>query len=60
MVKVSWPAAVLWVSSADPVNIRLLQERNEQKKTTNLQSLVILKQKRKVKEDIEKECTNTG
>ena len=28
-------------------------------KATNLKSLVILKQKRKVKEDMENECTNT-
>ena len=60
MVKVSRPAGVLWLSSAGPVVIKLLQERNRQKKTTNLQSLVILKQKMKVKEDIENKCTNTG
>ena len=47
----SRPAFVLWVSSAGPVVIKLLQERNGQKKSTNLQSLVILKQKIKVKED---------
>ena len=28
--------------------------------TTDLQTVVILKQKRKVKVDIENECTNTG
>ena len=44
MVKVSCPAGVRWVSSTGPVIIKLLQEKNEQKKTTNLQSLVILKQ----------------
>ena len=60
MVKVSRPAGVLWLSSAGPVVIKLLQERNRQKKTTNLQSLVILKQKMKVKEDIGNKCTNTG
>ena len=60
MVKVSRPAGVLWLSSAGPVVIKLLHERNRQKKTTNLQSLVILKQKMKVKEDIENKCTNTG
>ena len=60
MVKVSRPAGVLWLSSAGPVVIKLLQERNRQKNTTNLQSLVILKQKMKVKEDIENKCINTG
>ena len=60
MVKVSRLAGVLWVGSAGPVVIKLLQKRNMQKKTTNLQSLVILKQKKKVKEDIENECSNTG
>ena len=59
MMKVSRPARVLWLSSAGLVVIKLLQERNRQK-TTNLQSLVILKQKRMIKEDIENECTNTG
>ena len=59
MMKVSRPAGVLWLSSAGLVVIKLLQERNGQK-TTNLQSLVILKQKRMIKEDIENECTNTG
>ena len=59
MMKVSRPAGVLWLSSAGLVVIKLLQERNRQK-TTNLQSLVILKQKRMIKEDIENECTNTG
>ena len=60
MVKVSRPAGVLLVNSPGPVVIKLLQERNGQKKSTNLQSLVILKQKRIVKENIENECTNTG
>ena len=50
MGKVSCPAGVLLVSSAGLVVIKLLQERNEQKKTTNLQSILILKQKRKIKE----------
>ena len=61
MVKVSRPAGVLWVSSAGLVVIviKLLQEKNVLKKTTNLQSLVILQEEEKVKEDIEKECTNT-
>ena len=59
MVKVSRPS-VSCVSSADPVLIKLMQERNGQKKTTNLQSLVTLKQKWKVKEDIEHKCINTG
>ena len=59
MMKVSRPAGVLWLGSAGLVIIKLLQERNGQK-TTNLQSLVILKQKRMIKEDIENECTNTG
>ena len=58
MVKGSRPAGVLWVSSAGPVVIKLLLERNGQRKTTNMESLVILNQKRKVKEDIENECTN--
>ena len=58
MVKVSRPADVLWVSSAGPVVIKLLQERNGQKMTTNLQSIVILKQK-KVKGNIGNGCTNT-
>ena len=60
MVKISHPAGVLWVSSAGPIVIKLLLERNGQKKTANLPSLVTLKQKRKVKEDIENKCTNTG
>ena len=58
MMKVSRPAGVLWLSSAGLVVIKLLQENRQ--KTTNLQSLVILKQKRMIKEDIENECTNTG
>ena len=60
MVKVSRLAGVLWVSSAGPFVIKLLQKRNMQMKTTNLQSFVILKQKKKVKEDIGNECSNTG
>ena len=36
------------------------KERNGQNMTTDLQRVVILKQKRKVKGDIENECTNTG
>ena len=60
MAKVSQSAGVLRVSSAGPVVIKLLQDRNTQKKTKNLESLVILKQKKKFKEDIENECTNTG
>ena len=51
--------SVLWVSSAGPFVIKPLPERNEQKKTKNLNSLAILNQKRKVKENIENECTNT-
>ena len=57
MMKVSRPTGVLWVSSAGPVVTKLLQERNGQKKATNLESLVILG---KVKEDLENECTNTA
>ena len=59
MVKVSCPAGVLWMNSAGPVVIKLLQERNGQKATTSLQLLVILKQKRMLKDNIENECTNT-
>ena len=60
MVKVSCPAGVLWMNSAGPVVIKLLQERNGQKATTSLQQLlVILKQKRMLKDNIENECTNT-
>ena len=36
MVKVSCPVGVLWVSKADPVAIKLLQERNGQKKTKKI------------------------
>ena len=54
------PRKHLRLSSAGPIVIKLLQEINGQKKTKNLQSLVILKQKRKVKEDIENQCINTG
>ena len=57
MMKVSRPTGVLWVSSAGPVVTKLLQERNGQKKATNLESLVILG---KVKEDLENEYTNTA
>ena len=60
MVKVFCPAGVLGVSSTGLVVIKLLQERNGQKKTTNLQSLSILKQKGKVNVYIENECSNTG
>ena len=60
MVKVSRPAGGLWVSSAGLVIIKPLQERNGRNMTTDLQTVVILKQKRKVKVDIENECTNTG
>ena len=60
MVKISCPAGLLWMNSAGPVVIKLLQERNGQKTTTSLQSLVILTQKRMLKDDIENECTNTG
>ena len=60
MVKISRPAGVLRVSSAGPVVIKLLPERNGQKKPTNLKSLVTLKQKRKVNKDIEYKCINTG
>ena len=60
MVKVSRPAGGLWVSSAGLVIIKSPQERNGQNMTTDMQTVVILKQKRKVKVDIENECTNTG
>ena len=48
------------MSSTDSNIIKILQDRNGQKKTTYIQLLVILKQKRNVKEDTESECIKTG
>ena len=41
---------VLWVKSTGPLVIKLLQQRNGQKKRTNLQLLVIFKQNRNVRQ----------
>ena len=56
IVKVSCSAGVLRVSSVGLVVIKLLLERNEQKRKTKLPYLVTYKQRKKVNKDIENEC----